>query len=506
MNKAYRVFAIVFTILLSCGCVDKTIDVPVIDDEEIEVSLNPAQNVTWGSVTLTGKSILKKGSVTMIQYGVEYWEEGKEHTGKDFGRRELQETFSFELNGLTPETSYHCRLFVGKFYSNEITFKTERYPVESISLNETDISLYEGESYELVASIQPSVLTDRSISWSSSDPSVVSVSDAGIIEAKKGGSAVITAKVEEKEAQCNVTVKTVEFSIGMSQITLTVGSVVGIQAEVKPSALDVRNAQWSSSNEEVAFYDRGVILCIAPGECIITASFMSKTAECKVTVVDYTFTAEPVDLGLSVYWSTVNLGAAIPTQYGAYYAWGETEPKRGGSWETYKWIESEPKNPLNITKYTVADKKVDALWYDNVGNFVGDNKRTLDLEDDAAHVKLGGKWRMPTKDEFQELIDYCSWAYVYNFEGSGIRGYVVTSRIKDYNDKSIFIPTSAYPNDGDYSVSQYGSHGFYHSSSLGYSDTYLSYALRLVSTYSLYMNQMYRYYCFSIRPVMEKGE
>lgn len=128
---------------------------------------------------------------------------------------------------------------------------------------------------------------------------------------------------------------------------------------------------------------------------------------------------EYVDLGLRVKWATFNVGASAPEDYGDYFAWGEVEPKEKYGWETYKWCDG---TASNMTKYN----KTDGLT-------------TLELDDDAAHVNWGGKWRMPSKVEMQELFEKCVWeADTVN----GISGHRVTGP----NGNSIFIPTAGYYN------------------------------------------------------------
>lgn len=115
---------------------------------------------------------------------------------------------------------------------------------------------------------------------------------------------------------------------------------------------------------------------------------------------------EYIDLGLSVAWATCNIGANNPIERGLYFAWGETEgyekveDKKGGySYDTLKYSTN------SITKYFSK--------YNEDGG-----KSTLDLEDDAAHVNMGGDWRMPTLKEFQELLDNTNWgktSYGFSF-------------------------------------------------------------------------------------------
>ena len=133
-----------------------------------------------------------------------------------------------------------------------------------------------------------------------------------------------------------------------------------------------------------------------------------------------------VDLGLSVYWGTTNIGASKPEDYGDYYAWGETEPKEKYSWPNYKFGTSAS-GPFS--KYNTKS---------SFGTV--DNKTVLEPEDDVAHVKLGGKWRMPTDAEWTELRTKCTWTWVTNYNGSGINGELVEST----NGNSIFLPAAGY--------------------------------------------------------------
>ena len=153
-----------------------------------------------------------------------------------------------------------------------------------------------------------------------------------------------------------------------------------------------------------------------------------------------------VDLGLSVKWASFNLGATKPEDYGDYYAWGETEPKENYSWSTYKFGTSSS-GPFS--KYNTISS------YGSI-----DNKTVLEPEDDVAHVKLGGKWRMPTDAEWAELRTKCTWTWVTNYNGSGINGGLV----KATNGNSIFLPAAGYRDATN--LYNAGSGGRYWSSSL----------------------------------------
>lgn len=135
---------------------------------------------------------------------------------------------------------------------------------------------------------------------------------------------------------------------------------------------------------------------------------------------------EAVDLGLSVKWATCNVGATAPERAGGYYAWGETVEKRNYDWSTYKWCKGSSNT---LTKYC-TDSSYGAV----------DNKTVLDPEDDVAHVKWGGSWRMPTIEEHEELGRLCTlvWCSVNNVSGCKVIGP---------NGNSVFFPAAGVKYD-----------------------------------------------------------
>ena len=110
---------------------------------------------------------------------------------------------------------------------------------------------------------------------------------------------------------------------------------------------------------------------------------------------------EYVDLGLpsGLKWATMNVGATNEADYGSYFQWGDIEDKSNSdcSWENYKYCNGTYKT---LTKYCT-----------NSSYGTEDNKTTLEPEDDAATQIMGGDWRMPTTDEFQELYNETLWVW-----------------------------------------------------------------------------------------------
>ena len=189
---------------------------------------------------------------------------------------------------------------------------------------------------------------------------------------------------------------------------------------------------------------------------------------------------EAVDLGLSVKWATCNVGAAKPEECGGYFAWGETEEKDNYDWGTYKWCKDSDNT---MTKYCCT-KKYGAV----------DNKTVLDPEDDVAHVKWGGKWRMPTKEEFKELCEKCTWKWTTQ---SGVRGYLVTGP----NGNSIFLPAAGHRDGSE--LDRRGSYGHYWSATLNELSSDDACNLYFVSGSYYWYNWNRRFYGHAVRPVTE---
>ena len=149
-----------------------------------------------------------------------------------------------------------------------------------------------------------------------------------------------------------------------------------------------------------------------------------------------------VDLGLpsGLKWAKYNVGATSETQEGDHFMWGETTPKTADkcNWDNYKFYAapSTTTDPsITMTKYNTSTDYGENL----------DGMSTLRPEDDAARANMGGDWRMPTKDNFQELITYTDNEWINDFDGKGTSGYKFTSR-KNTNNY-IFIPASQWYED-----------------------------------------------------------
>lgn len=187
---------------------------------------------------------------------------------------------------------------------------------------------------------------------------------------------------------------------------------------------------------------------------------------------------EYVDLGLpsGLKWATCNVGALKPEACGDYFAWGEVTPK-----DKYYQNNSLFNNRANST-----------LQRDGVIDSLGNLTSTYD----AASVNWGKNWRMPTKEEFDELIKHCKWTWITL---GGVSGYKIEST-QVGNDNWIFLPAAG--SRLGTSSDDVGSYGFYWSSTVDESSSYDAYYLYFYSS-SKGTNDYNRYYGRTVRPVTE---
>lgn len=322
----------------------------------------------------------------------------------------------------------------------------ESVKVTGITLNMSSLSLTEDDTYTLSATVSPSIATDKSVSWSSSNSSVATVSSTGKVTAVNAGTATITATANDGsgvKAACSVTVKSrtikvTGIALGKSSLSLTEGDTYTLSATVSPSNATDKSVTWKSSNTSVATVSTsGKVTAINAGTATITATANDGSgvkATCSVTVngADVHNGHEYVDLGLpsGTKWATCNVGATKPEYYGDFYSFGETSTKSSYTTSNYKYG-SNPNIPYNIqgTSY------------------------------DVAHAKWGGNWVMPTFTQIKELVNNCTFVWT---SVSGVYG----GKFIGPNGNSIFMPAGGCYNSGKY-ISE-GTYGYYWSSVMAY--------------------------------------
>lgn len=382
----------------------------------------------------------------------------------------------------------------GSFSKSAVLYysRTEN-TLDGLRSNGTEVTLTLGEDGSYSA-----VLSSLSSSSSYNYVVVVMVDDVEFVtKVKSFKTLTIQASVtaEASDVQCN---------------SATISGILNVQSEgsfsksaVLYRSLSERTLEGLKSNGIKKTLTLG-----ADGSYSATLSSLSSSSSYNFVVVakvddvefvstigNFTTPAPPepslVDLGLSVKWASCNLGASKSTEYGGYYQWAGTKDVSDTSFYL-DWN--------NCPYHTGSDRYSSWTKYNTESSYgTVDNKTVLEAMDDAASIALGGKWRMPTIDEWEELLntDNCSWTWTTI---NGVDGYKVQSKKPGYTDNWIFLPAagSRYY-DG---LDRVGYNGYYWSSSL--STVNPSYA------YSMVFNSGHfgrasrnRYYGQSVRPVSE---
>ncbi len=165
--------------------------------------------------------------------------------------------------------------------------------ITGIKLNKTNTTLAVGKTETLTATITPSNATNKTLSWSSSNTSIATVNSSGVVTAKAGGTATITAKANDGSgcsATCKVTVSVPisKIELNKTSTTIAVGKTETLTATITPSNATNKTLTWSSSNTSIATVNSsGVVTAKAGGTAIITAKVNDGSgcsATCKVTV------------------------------------------------------------------------------------------------------------------------------------------------------------------------------------------------------------------------------
>lgn len=388
------------------------------------VTTNTPSEITYTQAMIQG-SVSDDGGVTVTEKGICYStspnptvDSNKQTNGSGIG------TITCVFSDLQDGTTYYARAYainaLGVGYGNEISFTTIAYEVPQITIaNPTKYSVS-------TATIDCEVTFDGGLE----------VTERGVCYSTTSNPTYSNSKVQN-------------------------GSGYGVYS-----------CELSNLSENTTYYVRAYA---KNAEGIGYSREVSFTTRTRTYMDGY----EYVDLGLSVKWATMNVGATKPEEYGDYFAWGETEPKDVYDWSTYKHCYG---SPTSLNKYNTS-----SLY----GRIV-DGKTQLDLSDDAARANWGGAWRMPTDAEMTELREQCTWIWTTQ---NGVNGYKVTSKS---NGNSIFLPAAGYRNDS--SLNKAGSNGYYWSSSL---NTDYPYDAWSVYFYSDYVSRGYNYRSDgrSVRPV-----
>jgi uncharacterized protein (TIGR02145 family) len=241
------------------------------------------------------------------------------------------------------------------------------------------------------------------VTWTSSDNSIATVADDGVVSAVAAGAATITATAGEQTATCAVTVTPVAvtgISLDKTTLPLTIGETYTLTATVSPDNATDKTVTWTSSDNSVANVAGGVVTAVADGVATITATAGGQTATCTVTVLD------GVRIN-GVIWAKSNVDApgtfaATPEALGKFYQWN-----RATAWAVTGTVEN----------------------WDNSSE--GGNSWTADICPDG--------WRVPTSAELLTLLD--TEKVTREWKSSGVRGYLFTDKI---TNATLFLPAVGY--------------------------------------------------------------
>ena len=290
------------------------------------------------------------------------------------------------------------------------------YPDIALSTKELSLNVGETKQREVTSG-------SGSYSVSDYDKSVISVSVKGkviTVNALSGGntSIKVTDTNTKKTAQVAVKVNKVSYpdiALSTQEIHLNVGEIG--QIEITSGSGNYTTWIYDTKVAELSLNGNIVtVKALALGRSVarITDNTTNKFVDFGIVVEEPSaYDKYAVDLGLSVKWAKMNVGAVSIEDCGEHYAWGETESKSYFSWSSYDYCNG---NKSTITKYNAHD-----------------GKTTLEPSDDAATVIMGRNWRTPTLTEMEELVNRCQWTPETL---NGVNGVRVTGP----NGNSIFLP------------------------------------------------------------------
>ena len=349
---------------------------------------------------------------------------------------------------------------------------------------------------------------------------------ATITCSKSSGSSNVTFSTSSHTSAVNISAYSGSTTLTTSEASI--GNTILLPANQTPASITVGYTMTVNSTESPVMYvTKTVNQALTSGSgykyrIYITLTGINVTAtltdwgdggNIDVPIPDPANGYDYVDLGLrsggnKILFATMNIGANSPEEYGDYFAWGETSKKytsisgstvTGGTfnWNNTPYHTGTDEN-VGWTKY--IPNGMDSYWD---GDGSTDNKKTLDLSDDVAHVTWGGGWRMLDKADLEYLISSnVTYEWVTNWESTGVNGYLITGK-GDFSSASLFLPAAGYCNNG--SRRSAGTNGGYWSSFLNESMPKTAYYL-LFSSGSGNVRSDRRSLGYSVRPVLEIPE
>ena len=449
-----------------------------------------------------------------------------------------------------PPASYGA-YFVNEYWGNFSNMYNDAVEPTGVTLSRTEANMTAGEAMTLTATIAPTNASLRTVTWSSSNPSVATVS-GGQISALAAGECDIIATCLDKQAVCHVKVTqtTIVITLDKHEVRLQPNHSVTITPTMTPmettlkvtvSDTEVAAARLVNGKVQVVGLTEGATMIVVssvdgqavPDVCMVTVYTELGDVNCDgfVNIADVTslidlllggdagsYNAENADTNkddtvniadvtalidylLIGYWpwvgilhenDWVDLGLPSGTRWATMNV-GANSPEEYGDY--FAWGETTPKDVYDWSSYKWCNGSASTLTKYCIQSRYGyngftDGKSELDLEDDAAYVNWGPSWRMPTWEQQKELGEKCTWTWTTR---DGVNGQLGTGP----NGNTIFLPAS-----GERRGESLGNVGSYWSRALGPDYSYSAFDLDISSygvSLSLYLSRCRGYSVRAVR-------
>ena len=311
--------------------------------------------------------------------------------------------------------------------------------VQSVSVSNSSAEMKISETLQLTASVSPAAATNKEITWSSSQPSVATVSPSGLVTAIGEGTATITASADGMKAECAVSVKKAyvavsEVKLDKAEMILYEGDETILTVSVLPGDATDKTISWSSSDKAIATVESGKVKAIKEGTAMITASAGIVKAECKVSVLmKYAAVAitdlKPVDILPFV--GQVEVGDKKAYDHIEHLRIAEATRIRDMMWEYGAGTHSKEEYQQLMGRLNVGMTREVPLGFDNY-EMIG--PETTTKPDDHAHTE----WHT-----LVTLVKYANFKVV-----SGVnKGWYgnLTEHLRSFPNSINIFGNSAYP-------------------------------------------------------------
>ncbi len=282
-----KILLTLITILMSCMTV---FSLTACNRVEFKVNF-VVDGVVYATIDTNGQEIIRMPeNPTKEDYTFDGWYWDKDTWQTPFTANSL-------LNApLSSDMNVYCKWKANVVNGDNNSGDNSIIAVSSIDLNYSSVYLEIDDTLNLTATIYPNNATDKSVSWSSSNTSVATVSN-GLITAKSAGTTTITVKTNNNiTATCYVTVNNssqqlipvTSISLNKTSATLEIDNTLNLTATIYPNNATDKSVSWSSSNSSIVTVENGTITAVGYGSATITVSTIdgNKTATCLVEVVE----------------------------------------------------------------------------------------------------------------------------------------------------------------------------------------------------------------------------